>query len=138
MTEQERVEKVAAAMWRAEAMDAGTPESVVRNRTPEAFAEQAEETRARWHKFARAAIAAMQPTPQEAAKDSDTRLLDALAANCWDLKCVNVPTPGGDDADVDWIVVEHHMGKKGDVTIARAYTDDPRAALRRAISEDSQ
>jgi hypothetical protein len=59
MTEQERVEKVAAAMWRAEAMDAGTPESVVRNRTPEAFAEQAEETRARWHKFARAAIAAM-------------------------------------------------------------------------------
>lgn len=77
-------------------------------------------------------------TPQEAAKNSDTELLDAIAANYWDLKCVDVPTPGGDDADVDWIVVEHHMGKKGDVTIAQAYTDDPRAALRRAISETSQ
>lgn len=86
---------------------------------------------------ARLAIAAMQPTPQEAAKVSDTELLDALAANYWDLKCIDIPTGGG-DADVDWIIVEHHMGKKGDVTIAQAYTDDPRAALRRAISEKTQ
>jgi hypothetical protein len=37
----DQIERVAAAMWRAEAVDSGTPENVVKRRTPEAFAEQA-------------------------------------------------------------------------------------------------
>lgn len=71
------VERVAAAMWKAEAVDSGSPESVAMRRTPEEFAVQADETRAKWHKFARAAIAAM--TPQEAAKVP--RLTDAEVAD---------------------------------------------------------
>jgi hypothetical protein len=66
-------------------------------------------------------------------KTDDTQLLDAMASNYWDIKCIDVPTGGG-DADVDWIVVEHHMGKKGDVVIAQAHSDDPRRALAEAIS----
>lgn len=63
---------------------------------------------------------------------TDTQLLDALASNYWDLRCVDVPT-GGDDADIDWIVVEHHQGKPSEVEVDRAYRDDPRLAIRRAL-----
>ncbi len=60
---------VAAALWKAEATDAGVPQSVVDRRTPEAFAEQSEATRDKWQKLARAALAALapaQPAPQSA------------------------------------------------------------------------
>ncbi|MGB1390822.1 MAG: hypothetical protein ACPG61_18260 [Paracoccaceae bacterium] len=77
---------------------------------------------------------AMQPTPAVGAQDSDTELLNAIANNYWDLKCIDVPTGMG-DADIDWIVVEHHMGEKGDVIVAQAYEDDPRQAIRLALIE---
>ena len=35
-------------------------------------------------------------------------VLKTLEDNCWDLRCVDVPTGGG-DADIGWNVVEHHM-----------------------------
>lgn len=63
---------------------------------------------------------------------TDTQLLDALASNYWDLRCVDVPT-GGDDADIDWVVIEHHQGKPSEVEVDRAYRDDPRIAIRRAL-----
>lgn len=47
----------AAKMWQAEAVDAGTPESVAARRTEEAFEGIAEETRARFLRFARVALA---------------------------------------------------------------------------------
>lgn len=72
-------------------------------------------------------------TPQTTADSvTDSELLDALSAHYWDLRCVNVPI-GGDDCDVDWIVVEHHMAEPRERTIAQAYCDDPRVAIRRAI-----
>ena len=55
------VERVAAALWRAETVDAGVPTSVTNARTLEAFADLDPDHRERFHKFARAAIAAMQP-----------------------------------------------------------------------------
>jgi len=55
------VEQIAARLWKADAEDCGAPASVAEGRTPEAFAEQASEVRARWHKLARAA-----PTPAPA------------------------------------------------------------------------
>ena len=50
------IDEVAARLWRAEAENAGTPQSGVDGRTAEAFAEQSEELKARWRKFARAAL----------------------------------------------------------------------------------
>ena len=57
----ETVERMAAAMWRAETVAAGTPESVTLRRTPETFRDMHEASRAKWLKFARAALAAMPP-----------------------------------------------------------------------------
>ena len=36
------------------------------------------------------------------------RLLDELAYNSCDLRCLNVPTGGG-DYDIEWVVIEHNM-----------------------------
>jgi len=55
-------ERVAAAMWREETVDAGTPESVTYRRTLEEFCEAGDDVRRKWLKFARAAISAIQPT----------------------------------------------------------------------------
>jgi hypothetical protein len=65
---------------------------------------------------------------------SDTELLDALRENSWDLRCISVPT-GGDDHDIDWTIVEHHQADPQERTIAQAYRDEPRHAIRRAIRE---
>nr|DAH84829.1 MAG TPA: hypothetical protein [Caudoviricetes sp.] len=50
------VDDMAAAMWKAEAEDAGSPPSVAERRTRQAFAEQATFLKAKWRKLARAAI----------------------------------------------------------------------------------
>ena len=52
-------DKIAAELWRVEAVDAGVPESVAKGRTPEAFADQSPELRVRWFKFANAILAAL-------------------------------------------------------------------------------
>jgi len=52
-------DKIAAELWRVEAVDAGVPESVAKGRTPEAFADQSPELRVRWFKFADAILAAL-------------------------------------------------------------------------------
>lgn len=58
-----KVEEVAARLWRADSEDAGVPASIAKGRTLEAFRDQSDETRARWFKFARAAMEAMrEPT----------------------------------------------------------------------------
>ena len=59
MSDNDLTQRVAAAMWKAEATDSGTPQSVIDARTPEAFAEQSEQVRKRWAKFARAALPAV-------------------------------------------------------------------------------
>lgn len=45
-----------------------------------------------------------------AAAEADKARLDAIESNCWDIRCIDVPTGGG-DADVMWIVIEHYMAK---------------------------
>jgi hypothetical protein len=57
---------------------------------------------------------------------NDTEILNWLEANTCDLRCVSVPT-GGDDADVLWEVVEHHMPPKGERVIG--YGKTPRLAV---------
>lgn len=75
--------------------------------------------------------------PDEAAIRADERekcakndLLDAMQAECWTLRCVDIPTGCG-DADVVWEVVQHHMAKPHDRVIATGST--PREALAAAI-----
>lgn len=78
--------------------------------------------------------AAAQPgAPEPLPAAEDTALLDFLRDNTCDLRCIDVPT-GGDDSEVDWIVIEHHMAKPHEREIGRGYADDPRAAIRAAIA----
>ncbi|KZY25625.1 MULTISPECIES: hypothetical protein [unclassified Sulfitobacter] len=57
----DEIELVAAAIWKSEAVDSGASENLSAGRTPEAFADQSEQIRAKWHKFARTAIEALRP-----------------------------------------------------------------------------
>lgn len=74
-------------------------------------------------------------TPQPDLRDTeDTRLLNALRDECWDLRCFDVPT-GGDDADVAWRVVGHWMAKPHERVIAEGFNHDPRVAIRAALAK---
>jgi len=67
------LDDVAARMWKADAEDSGTPVSVAAGRTREAFDDQAEELKARWRKFAKAASSVLfLPHP------ADERVVESL------------------------------------------------------------
>ena len=53
------VGRVAAAMWKSEAVDSGAPVSVANERTLDAFEDQPPPLQAKWRKFANAAIIAL-------------------------------------------------------------------------------
>jgi hypothetical protein len=50
------VDDIAARLWKADAEDSGTPASVAKGRTREAFDDQSEGLKNRWRKFANAAL----------------------------------------------------------------------------------
>ena len=52
-------DQIAALLWRTEAVDSGTPQSLIDRRTPEAFADQSPELRGKWFKYADAILAAL-------------------------------------------------------------------------------
>jgi len=58
----------------------------------------------------------------------DAERLDWLRDTCCDLRSVNVPT-GGDDAEVHWVVIEHHMAKPHERESGMSITDGPRGAI---------
>ena len=62
-------------------------------------------------------------------------LLAAMEQECWTLRCIDVPTGGG-DADVAWEVVQHHMANPRDRVIASGKTPEQAltAALERTAS----
>ena len=41
-------------------------------------------------------------------KEEELQIYKLLEENSWDLRCIDIPT-GGDDYDIEWIVIEHHM-----------------------------
>lgn len=59
-----------------------------------------------------------------------TDYLAFIEENCLDLRCVDEPT-GGDDADVVWVVIEHHMAPPRYRDIGLGYS--PKEALDDAI-----
>lgn len=58
----------------------------------------------------------------------DSLRLDTLQRESWDLRCFDRGNTFG-DGDVGWRVVEHHMGKPYERTVAEVFEDDPRAAI---------
>lgn len=62
----------------------------------------------------------------------DSALLDWLRDETCDLRCINAPT-GGDDYDVRWQVIQHHMAKPHERIIGRSYSEEPRDAISDAI-----
>lgn len=69
-------------------------------------------------------------TRMQAAKH-DTKLLDFVEAELVTIKCVSVPTPGGDDADTAFEIVQYHMEPPRERMIG--YGSTARAAIRDAI-----
>jgi hypothetical protein len=68
------------------------------------------------------------PDSAPAPLTDDTRRLDALAKNSWDLRCFDMS-----DDDIGWRVIEHHMAKPHERTVAEVFRDDPRQAIDAAI-----
>ncbi len=64
----------------------------------------------------------------------ENRLWKAIEENTWDLRCIDEPT-GGDDYNVAWIIIEHHIaepqerqigyGKTSLEAIAEALKENP-------------
>lgn len=65
----------------------------------------------------------------------DSSLLDWLRETSCDLRSIDMPTGAG-DAEVRWIVVEHHMAKPHEREIGRSFSDDPREAIRAAMTKE--
>ncbi len=63
----------------------------------------------------------------------DCAMLDAIAGNYWTLTTQAIPMAGGDDADVAWVVVEHHMAERKDRAVGISIQDNPRQAIRAAL-----
>lgn len=64
---------------------------------------------------------------------ADAKMLDAIQHESWDLRCFNIPT-GGDDFDIGWSVLGHWQAEPHERVVAEVYVDDPRTAIRTAIS----
>lgn len=72
------------------------------------------------------------PTTEATSSPSDAERLDWLREECCDLRCISSPT-GGDDYDIRWVVIQHHMAKPHEREIGESYTDEPRDAIDAAI-----
>ena len=79
----ETVEAMAAAMWRAETIESGTPKSVTMRRTPQMFRDLGEANREKWIKFARAALSAMQLRDVTAAPTHWMVSGNNMMVGCW-------------------------------------------------------
>ena len=74
-------------------------------------------------------IATKQATDLTSALATETAL-EILEQECWDLRCVNVPT-GGDDYDIGWRVIEHYQAEPQERIIG--YGNSPLEAMRDAL-----
>lgn len=61
MDKEQRIEALAAVLWKTQAVDVGAPKSVADARTLDAFREESHDTIANCEKLARAALEAMGP-----------------------------------------------------------------------------
>lgn len=69
-------------------------------------------------------------TARNAKLEGDADSIGFLESNCLTLECYDSPTPGGDDGEVMWRVVEYHMGKPRERYIG--YGNTPAKAIQAA------
>lgn len=67
---------------------------------------------------------------QPSIPDGGQPALEIIEQNCWDLRCVSLPTGAG-DADIGWEIVEHHMAPPKERIIGRG--NSPMEALNEAL-----
>lgn len=60
-----------------------------------------------------------------------SQALEIIEQNCWDLRCVDIPT-GADDADIGWQIIEHHMAPPKERIVG--YGKSPMEALNEAMA----
>lgn len=84
--------------------------------------------------MARAIEQSVLQSPEVRAMRKDAERLNLLRDGSLDLRCFNVPT-GGDDCEIHWRVIEHHMAEPREREIGRSYSDDPREAIDAAMQE---
>lgn len=66
-------------------------------------------------------------------KIDKAKMLDALAGNCWDLRCIN--ESNGDDSSYCWVVVGHYMAKPYQRVLGFTNEEDrPELAVQHAIN----
>lgn len=80
-----------------------------------------------------AALSQQAPAEDMEQVRKDASLLKALQDNSWDLRCIDLPTPGGDDVEIGWQVIEHYMAKPCERVIGEDFCDNARAAIQDAI-----
>lgn len=82
------------------------------------------------------AAAPTHPTTAAPAADGgmpdDSAMLDWLRNESCDLRCIE-SSSFADDADILWVVIEHHMAKPHEREIGRSFSDEPRDAIRAAM-----
>ena len=66
------------------------------------------------------------------AENKQLEKYEAIEENAWDLRCTDIPT-GGDDYDIGWIIVEHHIVEPRERIIGRGKT--PIEAITEALKE---
>lgn len=73
-----------------------------------------------------------QPAPAQQAVDVEAvKLFEVIEQECWDVRCISIPTGAG-DADVAWEIIEHHMARPKERVVGRGST--PMEALNEAIN----
>lgn len=83
---------------------------------------------------AAAKVMAANAEAQRDAARAEAALLSAIENRCWDVRCVDVPTGGG-DSDVAWVVIEHHMAPPRERQVG--YGNSPAAAIRAALAGEA-
>lgn len=61
--------------------------------------------------------------------EADTRRLDTLLRESWDLRCFSFCQ----GEDVGWRVIAHYMAEPRERVVAEVFADDPRAAIDEAV-----
>ena len=67
--------------------------------------------------------------------EAENEKYKAVGENDWDLRCVNIPTGGG-DYSVEWLIVEHYMASPKERPIGHGET--PLEAIMQALNKEKK
>ena len=67
--------------------------------------------------------------------EAEKKGLSVIEDNSWDLRCINEPT-GGDDYNIAWIIIEHHLAEPRERQIG--YGKTPFEAIDQALKSEAR